>query len=101
MMAMFPISVEGAIDIPADGANAALDRLKDAVAAKGATYIKLQPDKLAFTARVFFGFSSNPLLIFDQCVVLARPQKLEYSCSTRSLFILFTAGTMFVGFEML
>jgi hypothetical protein len=103
---MFPISVEGAIEIPTDGANAALDRLRVAIAAKGATSVQRQDDRLLFNGRIFFVFLVfvdywNPLLLFDRCVVSIQPQNLEYSCSTKALLILTMVMSVLVWLAML
>jgi hypothetical protein len=109
---MFPISVEGAIDIWADIADAALDRLKDAVAANGARFIERKSDKLVFTGRVCVPVATvyppfvtnrnlNPLIIFDRCIVWVQSEKLQYKCSTKFALVVVTAMTMLVWFAML
>jgi hypothetical protein len=104
-MSMFPISIEGAIDIWADSADAALNRLNDAIVAKGAIFIERRPDELAFTGRVYFPVSiswkPNPLLMFDRCVISAQHEKIQYKCSTRFVLVVVTAMTMLVWFAML
>jgi hypothetical protein len=109
---MFPISIEGTLDIWANSEDALLNLLKDAFAAKGARFIERKPDKLAFIGRVcipdatiyppfFTNRSLNPLLMFDRCVVSAQHEKLRYKCSTRFALIVVTVMAILVWFAML
>jgi hypothetical protein len=87
---MFPISIEGTVDVPHDGANAALDRLRIAVSTKGASSIERQPNRLLFRGKALWGASWNPLVFFDRCEVSVGPQKIEYNCSMKIAFIWIT-----------
>jgi hypothetical protein len=87
---MFPLSIEGAIDVPIDGADAALNRLKIAAVAAGAKSVERQPGKLVFYGRLPWAMSWNPLFSFDYCEISSESGKIRYSCSTRYLFILVT-----------
>jgi hypothetical protein len=103
---MFPISVEGAVDIPEDGADAALDRLGAAVAAEGATSIEQQANKLAFKGLVFtirsmFGLKRSPLSLFDRCEISIQSDKIKYRCSTRNLLVMVTMMVIYSGLIML
>lgn len=105
---MFPISIEGTIDIWANSADAALNRLNDAIAAKGAIFVERRPDELAFTGRIFFIFvpsfafwNRDPLRMFGRCVISAQHEKLLYRCSTKLLLVLVTVMTMSVWVTML
>ncbi len=91
---MFPVSVEGVLDVPADGANAALDRLNIAISAVGVRSIERQKNKLAFNGKVLWATSWNPLVCFDRCEVSIHLQKIEYNCSTKILLIWITAAVM-------
>jgi hypothetical protein len=98
---MFLLSIEGAIDVPIDGADAALDRLKIAAVAAGAKSIERQPGKLVFYGRLPWVMSWNPLFSFDYCEISSESGKIRYSCSTLYLFILVTVVVLAFGLTIL
>jgi len=83
---MFPFSIEGSIDIPLDGAGAALDRLRVAVAANDGKSIERQPEGLMFRGRWPLAIRMSPIVIFDRCEVSINLGKIAYHCSTMYLF---------------
>jgi|HubBroStandDraft_6_1064221.scaffolds.fasta_scaffold814311_2 hypothetical protein len=98
---MFPLSIEGAIDVPIDGADAALDRVKIAAVAAGAKSVERQPCRLVFYGRLPWAMSWNPLFSFDYCEISSESGKIRYSCSTRYLFILVTVMVLAFGLIIL
>jgi hypothetical protein len=104
---MFPFSFEGTIDVPSDGSDAALDRIKIAIMAVRAKAVERRRETLVFRGGVFRMVSSwNVLCPVDECKVSNKLGKLLYICSTKELFaastgmaIILWAFIHFVGGE--
>ena len=93
---MFPISIKGLIDVPPDGEDAALDRLRVAIAKVQPKDLKRQGRVLTFRGGMFRWVSNwNILVPVDECTVSADLGELRYDCSTRETLI--AASVMVAG----
>jgi hypothetical protein len=86
---MFPLSLEGTIDLPDGNTRAALDQLRYLLVAARAKNVEQKSDSLAFQGGMFRPVTSaNILYSVDQCEVTARESKLFYSFSTKQMLAL-------------
>jgi hypothetical protein len=88
---MFPVSIQGLIDVPLNDAEAVLTRLENAVTAANATSIERGPGKLTFRGAGPWISMWRPLSFFDYCEVTVESGKIRYDCSTRHLLLLISA----------
>jgi hypothetical protein len=96
---MFPISVEGTIDVPVEGAKAALDRLRIAVTAIGAKSVEQLPDGLIFHGNWPLAIKPTPIAAFDRCEISVETGQIKYNCST--IYLLVWTSTLTIAFWLL
>jgi hypothetical protein len=97
---MFPVSIEGLIEIPSETEDAVLERLRVAILSAGGKAVRRERNKLLFQGRLF-AVSWNPLAFFDQCEVSIVSSKAAYNCSTISQFLLITGMIFLLWLVML